>query len=92
MAKEKNIEVKKDNTYVWLAFVLLLFFWAPFVNVVLFILSIYFSIKQLKLVKLDNSKYGAYWFSVIMVIFNVICLIATALIFYLVFYYDIRFY
>lgn len=92
MGKNENIKVKKDNTYTWLAFICLLFFWAPFVNIVLFMFSIYFSLKQLRLVKFDSSKYGSYWFSIILFIISILCLIITVLIFYLIFYYDIKLY
>jgi len=92
MKKKDADKIKKDNTYAWIAFILLLFFWAPFINIILFILSIYFSVKQLKLNNSDSAKYGAFWFSIMILILSLILLFLTALIFYLVFYYDIKLY
>jgi len=84
--------MKKDITCAWISFICIIFFWVPIVNLVLLPLSIYFSIRQIKLVKKDGSKYGGYLFCLVMVIFSILCLLFTALIFYLIYYYQIKLY
>ena len=51
--------LKKDYSYVWIALVLSLFFWVPILNIVAFLpAAMYFSIKQISLIKEDPKKYG----------------------------------
>lgn len=57
---EESINIgKKDYSYVWIALVLSLFFWVPILNIVAFLpAAMYFSVKQITLIKEDSKKYG----------------------------------
>lgn len=51
--------IKKDYSYVWIAFFLSLFFWVPILNMAVFLpIAMYFSIKQILLIKEDPERYG----------------------------------
>ena len=70
---EKGNKNKKDNVYVWIAFVFLLFSWIPLLGIFLFIpLSVFFCVKQIKLVKLDSKRHGGKRFAFFLIITSII--------------------
>ena len=81
----ENIEIKKKNySYVWIALVLSLFFWVPLLNIMFFLpLAIFFSIKQIILIKKEPERYGRIIFHSLILAHSSFSIMASAFILYL---------
>jgi len=68
---------KKDSFYAKVSFYLSLGFWVPLFNLALSMISIFYAMKALKLIKKKPNKYGGFTYAIIALVLSVSSLLMS---------------
>jgi len=72
---------KKDSTHAWLSIILLLFFWIPLLNIILFLpASIHFAIKSIRKCKQHPESFKGHKLAIFSLITSIIFFIGANMI------------